>query len=309
MFDPWNLADEPRRPDAVFAITGATSGIGYFIAEQLAQTGAEIVLLGRSEDRIDRARREIESRVPGAHTSRIRVDLSDLESATAAGQALAELPRLDALVANAGLISAGRRRRVTAQGHELVVGTNHLGHFALVASAHPVLEKTAGSRVISMGSMLVGRLKLDPGNLMSERSYRPLQAYANSKHATELFGFDYHRRLRRAGLDITSVVAHPGGAMDQMTPSREGIAGANRATRTLFSPVHAVIQGKDSGALPATRAVLDAGVRGGDYVGPIHTSRGRPVRLRPHPMSVDPERAAWLWQRTEELTGIRLLSD
>ena len=293
------------RAGSVFAVTGATAGIGYFIAEQLAATGAEVILMGRSASRIEAAKREIRRQVPAALLSHIVVDLSDLDSVRDAGVALASRPRLDVLVANAGIISVGKQRMTTAQGHELAVGTNHLGHFALIAAALPLLEATPGSRIVSAGSYITGKIPFDPDDLLSERDFHPRRAYAQSKHATEIFGFELDRRLRLSGSGTSSVVAHPGGALEQMTPRRQDIGGASLPVRAAFSIGAGFAQGKHRGALPLVMAALDPTVEGGAYLGPHRTTHGRPVVATPPPTSVDPVLGAGLWRQSEELTGVR----
>lgn len=301
-WDPENL---PPRDGAVLAVTGATSGIGYFVAEQLASTGAHVLLLGRQPGRLDRARQEIEHRHHGASLSSVTMDLSDLGSVAAAAAELRRLPRLDGLIANAGLVAVAPERRTTADGHELAMGTNHLGHFALLAGTMEVLARTPDSRVVSAGSYITQKYPFDRSDLLSERRYAPRRAYAQSKHANEIFGFELDRRLRRAGSTVTSVVAHPGGALEQMSPHRPGIGGASRPTRAVLSLAGRFAQGKDRGAWPLVRAALDGEVSGGDYLGPQRRTHGRPVHLEPVTSQRDPGLGAWLWERSEELTRTR----
>ena len=294
------------RIGSTFAVTGATAGIGYFVAEQLASTGAEVVLMGRDRVKLDTAKREILRRVPAALLSDVLVDLSDLASVRAAGASLGARPRLDGLVANAGIISVGKHRRTTAQGHELAVGTNHLGHFALIGAAMPALERTPASRIISTGSYITGRIPFDPDDLLSEKTFHPRRAYAQSKHATEIFGFELDRRLRQAGSTTSSIVAHPGGALDQMTPHRLGIGGASGPMRLAFSLGRGFAHGKHHGAESLVVAALDQTVSGGSYIGPRRRTHGRPVVAVPPASSIDPALGVELWRRSEELTGTRM---
>ncbi|WP_456696287.1 SDR family NAD(P)-dependent oxidoreductase [Aeromicrobium sp. P5_D10] len=289
---------------SVFAVTGATAGIGYFLAEKLAATGSEVILMGRSATRIETAKREIRRRVPTAQLTDMAVDLSDLDSVRDAAAALAGRPRLDGLIANAGVISVGKQRMTTVQGHELAVGTNHLGHFALIGAALPLLEATPGSRVVSTGSYITGMIPFDPDDLLSESDFHPRRAYAQSKHATEIFGFELDRRLRLSGSGTSSIIAHPGGALEQMTPRRPGIGGASVPVRAVFSIGAGFAQGKHRGALPLVMAALDPTVTGGTYLGPHRRTHGRPIVTTPPPTSTDPVLGAALWRRSEELTGV-----
>ncbi|WP_435106054.1 SDR family NAD(P)-dependent oxidoreductase [Nocardiopsis synnemataformans] len=300
---PWDPRRPPRQPGRTMAVTGATSGIGYFVAEQLAATGAHVVLLGRRADRLETAMRSIGALVPEADLSAVTLDLADLDSVSRAAQALGDRGGIDVLVANAGVISAGPLRRTTAQGLELTVGTNHLGHFAFIARTLPSLLSTPGSRVVSLGSYVTHRGTFDLDQLMSEDGYSGRGAYIRSKHATEVFGFELDRRLRAAGADTASLVAHPGAALDQLSPRREGVNEPSGATRALYSLASALVQGKHRGAWPVVRAALDPQGVGGGYYGPSRLVVGRPEPVRPPAASTAPGTGARLWALSEELTG------
>jgi NAD(P)-dependent dehydrogenase (short-subunit alcohol dehydrogenase family) len=107
-----------------FLVTGGNAGIGYFVAEQLAGTGATVVVFGtRDTAKTEAAMASIRSRVPGAHVRH----LTSLKTSVDA----LELDSLDAIVYNAGVLLDQSQRRETKDGNELTFGTNHLGHFAL----------------------------------------------------------------------------------------------------------------------------------------------------------------------------------
>src|SRR5947208_9953236 len=109
-------------------VTGGNAGIGYFAAEQLASAGAEVVIGSRDPAKAEAAAAAIRSQVAGAKVTHVRLDLADLASLEAVDPG-----ELDAVVCNAGVMLDAPPRRETAAGHELMFGTNHLGHFALVA--------------------------------------------------------------------------------------------------------------------------------------------------------------------------------
>ncbi|NBH04784.1 SDR family NAD(P)-dependent oxidoreductase, partial [Amycolatopsis sp. SID8362] len=194
-------------------VTGGNAGIGYFAAEQLASAGAEVVLGSRDPAKAEAAKTAIRARVAGAKVGHVRLDLADL-----AQVATVETGALDAVVCNAGVLLDAPPRRETAAGHELMFGTNHLGHFALIARLLPVLAPDA--RIVTIGSFAAKSAKLDFADLQSERAYVPKRAYERSKLAQMLFAVELDRRLRAAGSNRLSVLAHPGGALDSLTPSR-----------------------------------------------------------------------------------------
>ncbi|CAM4316619.1 SDR family NAD(P)-dependent oxidoreductase [Nocardia ninae] len=285
-------------------VTGANAGIGYFVAEQLAASGADVVLGCRDTAKADLAMRAIKVRVPDARLRGVRLDLSDLSSLPAAVDAL-EADRLDAVVLNAGILLSGPDRRVNAQGHELMFATNYLGHFALVAHLAPILTATAHSRVITVGSFAARSERLDLADLHSEHDYQAKRTYGRSKLAQMLFGFELDRRLRSHGSDTAGIVAHPGGALDSLTPSRPPLFVRTTAQHLRGLPAGLVLHGKHTAAETIVRTVLDPEITGGQLWGPrVFGLRGRPHRETPHPHLADPDTAAELWAASSALTGL-----
>jgi NAD(P)-dependent dehydrogenase (short-subunit alcohol dehydrogenase family) len=304
----WNPRALPDLTGRTYAVTGGNAGIGYFISEQLAAAGGHVMILGRNVDRVRAAIEAIGRRVAGANVTAIPLDLADLESVTAAAAALTGLDRLDALIQNAGISQPGRERRTTRQGFELAVGTNHLGHFALTAQALPVLSATPGSRIVPIGSIMTKTAKFDLDDLQSERSYAQQKPYTQSKHAVQMFGFELDRRLRAAGADIRSIVAHPGLGLDGASPVREGINEPSTLARVSARLLSPVAQGKHRSAWAAVRAAVDSDAVGGQYYGPahglVHGGIGKPQLRQPPKVDLDPQLAARLWTLSQELTGV-----
>jgi NAD(P)-dependent dehydrogenase (short-subunit alcohol dehydrogenase family) len=298
----WDPRALPTQSGKTFVVTGGSSGIGYFIVEQLAATGARVIIASRSSQRADVAAASVRRIVPGALLGFILLDLGSLSSVRSAASALLELGGIDGLAENAGLTDSPRRRETTSDGFEVLVGTNHLGHFALTALAFGGLRP--GARVIPMGSMATRLSQVDPDDLLSERKYSPSRAYATSKHATQAFGFELDRRLRAARSDILSIVAHPGFALSAAAPRRPGVNDLTfgaRALETLMTPMS---QGRDRGAWPAVRALLDPDALSGQYYGPAHSVAGPPALGTAVAADYDPEFGRILWSRSEEWTGV-----
>lgn len=278
-------------------VTGGNAGIGYFTAEQLASAGAEVVIGSRDPAKAEAARAAIRAQVAGAKVEYVRLDLADLASVGAADPG-----ELDAVVCNAGVMLDAPPRRETAAGHELMFGTNHLGHFALVARLMPLLAPDA--RIVTTGSFAAKSSSLDFADLQSERDYRPKRAYERSKLAQMLFAVELDRRLREAGSKRLSVVAHPGGALDSLTPSRPPVHVRTAGQWLRGLPARAVLQGKDAGARPAVRAVLGPDVTGGQLWGPrVFGLRGRP-RLEERWKNLTDAAAGRLWAESVTLTGV-----
>ncbi|NEB77581.1 SDR family NAD(P)-dependent oxidoreductase [Streptomyces sp. SID14478] len=290
--------------DRVYLVTGGNAGIGYFTAEQLAGTGATVVLGSRSAPRADAAMAAIRARVPGARVRSVGLDLADLGSLQATVDSL-EVGRLDAVVHNAGVFLEGTEPKRTGDGNEMHFGTNHLGHFALTYWLMPLLEAAQDARIVTVGSFAAKSERLDLDDLQSRTDYQAKRTYARSKLAQMYFGLELDRRLRAAGSTVSSVVVHPGGALESLTPSRPPVHVRKAGTALRMAPVGLVLQGKHAGARPAVRAVLDPRIAGGELWGPrVFGLRGRPHRERLWTQLTDTETAQRLWQASADLTGV-----
>jgi NAD(P)-dependent dehydrogenase (short-subunit alcohol dehydrogenase family) len=301
----WDPRRLPSQAGKTVVVTGGNAGIGYFTCEQLAGAGARVIIAARVQARAEAAMAAIRSRIPAADVRFVHFDLTSLASITAAAAELTALGPIDALVNNAGLVVAPRRRHTTSDGLELMVGGNAFGHFALTAQLFPALAPDA--RVVGLGSMSTRMVRLDPADLLSERHYRPFRAYAFSKHAVHGFAFELDRRLRAAGDSRRSLLAHPGFAVSGLAEKRPGItdqaAWRRFAEIVLFSVVG---QGKDEGAWSSVRAVADPDAESGTFFGPSRLLlTGVPAPLAPVTSSASPEFGARLWALAEEKTGVR----
>ncbi|MBX5442098.1 MAG: SDR family NAD(P)-dependent oxidoreductase [Solirubrobacteraceae bacterium] len=271
-------------------VTGASSGVGLAVARALGAAGARVVLAVRDRGRGEAAA----ATVPGAREVRI-VDLADLRSVRAFAAAW-DGP-LDVLVANAGVMATPLLR--TADGFELQLATNHLGHFALVN----LLLGRVADRVVVVSSPAhrFGRVDLDDLN-WERRRYAPWGAYAQSKLANLLFAAELQRRLAAAGSPVRALAVHPGWVatnLHRSTASRLQDLVIGHASRLLGpSP--------ESGARTTLHAIAED-LPGGAYVvpgGPLELW-GPPRIGRPSARARDPQLARALWAASERLTGVR----
>lgn len=298
----WNVHQLPRADGMTVLVTGGNAGIGYFIAEQLAAAGVTVIIGSRSQAKAVAAADAITARVRGAHVQHIPLDLADLTSLEESVSHLGT-DALDAVVLNAGIALDAPPRKTNRRGHELMLATNHLGHFALVHRLEPWLKAAPQARIVTMGSFVARSERLDFDDLQCERDYDPKRTYGRSKLAQMTFAFELDRRLRALGSTCTSVVAHPGGALDALTPNRPGVHRRTASDHLLTLPAKLLVQGKDAGAWPAVRAVLDPDVQGGQLWGPGRLGlSGKPNLEQPSPHMTDHATGAVLWAASTRLT-------
>jgi NAD(P)-dependent dehydrogenase (short-subunit alcohol dehydrogenase family) len=149
----WSLAQIPDLQGRIALVTGANGGIGLETARALAAGGAHVVLACRNEDKARAAMADITAGAPRASLEFLPLNLADLDSVRdAAAQFRKRHARLDLLCNNAGVMGHATVQR-TPQGYEMQLGTNHIGHFALVAGLAEPLAAAAAPRVVAVSSV------------------------------------------------------------------------------------------------------------------------------------------------------------
>ncbi len=299
--------DVPDLTGRTAVVTGASSGLGLENARALARRGARVILATRDPERTAVATTRILRAVPDADLEHLPLDLADLASVRGAVAGLeAQHPRIDIVIANAGLM--GTPARTTVDGFELQMGVNHLGHAALVAGLLPLLAAAPSPRVVVVTSEVARAGRVDPATLgRLEEPHRPWRAYAASKLANLLYAFELARRLERAGSTTVVATAHPGYAATELQTRGTALDGGRTAllrARVLGAVTGLVAQSAAQGALPQLRAATEPGVRTGSSFGPSGGMRGAAVEVEPPQRARDERLAAELFERTEQLTGV-----
>ena len=302
----WTAADVLDQSGRVVVVTGANSGIGLITSRELARAGARVVMACRDLGRADEAATSIRSTVPNADLEVWKLDLADLSSVREFADSFgARHQALDVLVNNAGVMALPHR--LTADGFEMHIGTNHLGHFALTGLLLERLMAASPARVVtvSSGAHRMGRLDFD--DLQSKRRYWRWGAYAQSKLANLLFAFELQRRAEAAGLMLRSVAAHPGYAATNLQSAGPRMQGSTLRAWGMELLNRLLAQSDEMGALPILYAATVRDLPGGSYVGPdrFFEQRGYPTLVGSTKSSKDLESAARLWEVSEELTGVR----
>ena len=269
-------------------ITGATNGIGEAIARRLAGHGATVVLIGRSDQRIEAAMR----RIGTGDLLAERADLALLGDVQDLAARLARQPPPDVVISNAAVIAPVDD--ITSEGLQRTLVTNHLAPFVLLRSlAAPIGDRPARMIVVGADPGALARVPVNLDDLAdgsgSTPSLRPFALYGRTKNMNAMFGYSLAERL--AGTRITVNGAHPG--IIRGTGLGQGARGA---LRVFGFVLNLVMPGPDVGAdTPAWLAETPdvAGVTGKFFV------KRRPVETAPH--TTDPERRERLWELSEEM--------
>lgn len=295
----WTPDDIPEQTGRTALITGGNSGIGLETARVLATHGARVILAGRSQAKLEQAAESVRAAAPKARADTLVLDLSDLASVRDAATRIAETETIDLLINNAGVMNLPKRQS-TRDGFEMTVGTNHLGHFAFNALLWPAMHRSAAPRVITV-SAIAARWpmgKLD--DLMSEKNYRGMAAYAKSKHANIVYTLELARRTANSALQALAI--HPGAAMTNLQQHGSGLL-----TR-IITPISArLLMGSAEGAAwPSLYAATSPHVQSGQFIGPAGRDQtsGTPVPAELPRGADDPDQGRRLWSASEQLTGI-----
>jgi protochlorophyllide reductase len=288
----WTEADIPDQTGRTVLVTGANSGLGLRTAQVLAARGAHVIMGCRSVQRGEQARRTV-----AGSAEVLELDLADLSSVRAAAE---KVEKLDVLVNNAGIMAVPLGQ--TVDGFERQFGTNHLGHAALTWLLLPALRQRPDARVVTVASLAhqYGRIDFDDPN-WERRSYTLRGSYGQSKLANILFA----RELDRRASDVTSIAAHPGVTVTELTNNMAS------EHKSLFLRIggkisHLFSQSVEMGALPQLYAATSPDARGGQYYGPdsFNGYRGHPAVARMTAAARDDLAASRLWDLTIKMTGI-----
>ncbi|HEX3735140.1 MAG TPA: oxidoreductase [Solirubrobacterales bacterium] len=301
MSEKWTAEQIPDQAGRTVVVTGANSGLGLVAARELARAGADVVLACRNTAKGEAALESIRADVPGAKVAVEALDLSSLDSVREfAARFAAGHEGLDLLINNAGVMAPPRRE--TADGFELQLGTNHLGHFALTGLLLGKLQGREDARVVTVSSTAHKMGKIDFDDLQRQKHYFRWTAYGQSKLANVLFARELDRRLREAGSPVKSLAAHPGYSATNLQSAAPPLL--DRVVMTMTNLLLA--QSAEMGALPELYAATRPNLDGGLFIGPdgFEEQRGHPKVVNPVRAGRDGAVAERLWAVSEELTGV-----
>ena len=302
----WTANNMPDLGGKTIVVTGANSGLGLEASRAFARGRARVVLACRNVEKAGVARGDILASVPKADVEVRALDLASLASVRAfADSFVSSHGRLDVLCNNAGVMALPRRE--TAEGFEMQLGTNHLGHFALTGLLLPLLERTPKARVITQSSGAHRMSRIDFDDLHGRRHYGRWRAYGQSKLANLLFAYELQRRLEKKEVGVISVACHPGYAATELQFAAARMEGSTWMEHLFALGNRLFAQDAVTGSLPMLYAATAPDVHGGDYIGPDGLGElwGYPVEVDSSAASHDVLSAAHLWEVSQDLTGVR----
>jgi NAD(P)-dependent dehydrogenase (short-subunit alcohol dehydrogenase family) len=279
-------------------VTGGNSGIGFETAAALAESGARVLVTARNADKGRAAVGRISERAAAAGTGGgaqlVVFDLADLKSVRrGADEILEQAPRLDVVVNNAGLVLSERTE--TVDGLEATFATNHLGPFLLTNLLLDRVTASAPARIVNVSSTAHGaaRKGIPFDDLQSDRRYRTMRVYGQSKLANILFTQELARRLDGTGVTANSL--HPGTVRTGYGADGDAKGflafGIKISAPFFLSPA----QGARTSIYLASSPEVD-GVSGKYFV--------KCKEKEPKRQARDPATARRLWQVSEELVGL-----
>ena len=204
----------------VCLITGATNGIGEEAAKELNKMGAEIVFVARNEEKGEQLKAELKE-ATGKEPTMILANLSSQAEVKSAAEKFLSMEKpLDILLNNAGIMN--RERNITEDGLEEVFSVNHLAYFTFTLMLIDKLKSTEGSRVVNVASGAHQFVKeMNFGDLQSEKVYKPMQVYGQSKLANILFTKSLANKLADHGVTVNCL--HPGFVSTGIGSNNKGI--------------------------------------------------------------------------------------
>jgi NAD(P)-dependent dehydrogenase (short-subunit alcohol dehydrogenase family) len=295
----WTKDNIPDQSGKIVIVTGANTGVGFETALALYEKGAHVIMAGRDLKKVEEANDRIKKLKGNGSVESGILDLASLKSVKQFAESyIQNHKQLNLLINNAGVMIPPESK--TAEGYELQFGVNFLGHFALTGYLYPLLEKTPGSRIITVSSLAYLRGVIDFANLKSENSYDPMREYCQSKLADIIFSIELQRRLSANHAQTLSIAAQPGANKTELSRymSSEDLAAGIERVGPLMDPWQ--------GALPSLYAATSTEASGGKLYAPDKDGgyRGFPAEAIISANALDEGLAKKLWSFAEQATGV-----
>lgn len=281
-------------------VTGATNGIGLEITRKLATAGVAVVMVGRDDERLIRARDNIRREAPAVDLTLERSDFAELSQVRALTERLLAGPRLDIIISNAATVAPVDR--LTAEGLPRTLVVNHLAPYLLLRGLLPALNS---ARVVVVGAdpVFLAPTPVDLDDLQFRHLDRitpdvelqPFVAYGLTKNMNAMFAYELARRC--ADRSVTVNAAHPG--IIGGTGLVHEAPGVSEAIAKRYNVDFANLPGVDVGADTPFWLASSSEVEG--TTGRFFVNR-QEVKTAPH--TTDRERCERLWRQSAQLVGL-----
>ena len=301
----WSTNDIPDLHGRTAVVTGANGGLGLASAKALAGHGAHVVMAARNQTKAASARDEILAAHPDASLEIVELDLGSLASVKSAADAIAaKHTRIDILMCNAGVMAMPQG--TTEDGFDTQMGTNVLGHWALLSHLLPIVVATPGARVVTLSSTAqhMGRA-IDPDDPHLRRNFDAWRMYGNTKLAMRHLAVGLQEQFERAGVDAKALSAQPGLTNSDLQTTTHSEGGAGPMGAFFEWQTKTMGMSTERGALSQLRAATDPKAPGGGFYGPLFGTNGPPVR-KPLVRPGSDAAVKSLWQVAERETGLKV---
>ncbi|MCG7578823.1 SDR family NAD(P)-dependent oxidoreductase [Mycolicibacterium sp. OfavD-34-C] len=301
----WSTEDIPDLHGKTAVVTGANGGLGLASAKALAGHGAHVVMAARNQTKAASARDEILAAHPDASLEIVELDLGSLASVKSAADAIAaKHTRIDILMCNAGVMAMPQG--TTEDGFDTQMGTNVLGHWALLSHLLPIVVATPGARVVTLSSTAqhMGRA-INPDDPHLRRNFDAWRMYGNTKLAMRHLAVGLQEQFERAGVHAKALSAQPGLTNSDLQTTTHAEGGAGPMGAFFEWQTKTMGMSTERGALSQLRAATDPKAPGGGFYGPLFVTNGPPVR-KPLVRPGSDAAVKALWLVAERETGLKV---
>ncbi len=287
-----------------FVITGANAGAGFQASRILLSKGAKVVMLNRNADKSTVAIATLKEEFGSdADVTFVRMDLAVLDSVReAAAEVMEKVPQIDALICNAAIAQVPTRK-LTQDGFESQLGTNHYGHFVLCGMLCDRIEASQG-RIVVVASLgyKMGLRTIQFDDMNWDKNYSANPAYSQSKLAQMMFAYELQDRIKTANKTIEVYVCHPGSSATSLINTSGGLT-----TRIMFKlmSLSPMVQSAEKGAYPEVMCATQKGLEQRALYGPTGPMEwvGPVGQGTLEPFAYDKAVMEKLWDRSEKETG------
>lgn len=288
-----------------YLITGANSGAGFEASKILLSKGAKVVMLNRNPEKSADAIATLKQAFgAGADVSFVRMDLAELASVReAAAEVLKTVPQIDALICNAAIAQVPTQK-LTVDGFESQLGTNHYGHFVLCGLLFERIEASKG-RIVVVASLgyKMGLRTIQFDDMNWDKNYNANSVYSQSKLAQMMFAYELQDRVKAADKNVEVYVCHPGASATSLIETSGSVISKTLYRIMMKTPL---VQSAEKGAYPEVMCATEEGLEQRAFYGPTkRMESGGPVgKGTLAPYAHDKVVMTKLWERSEKETGL-----